>query len=664
MKIAVEGCAHGELEKIYDTIALIEKQENLKVDLLICCGDFQSTRNEEDLACMACPPKYRDIYYSGEKQAPILTLFIGGNHEASGYLQELAYGGWVAPNIFYLGYAGVVNIGGLRIGGISGIQKGQDYLKGHFEKAPYTEQTKRSCYHIRNLEVFRLKQLSGKIDIMCSHDWPQGVYHFGNVAQLVKHKPYFKQEIEENRLGSSVCEEVMKQLKPSYWFSAHLHTKFSAVIPYTDGSRTKFLALDKCLPKRRFLQILDIEHKASEPLELKYDHEWLTVLFLTNHLLSVKSTYNYLPGPNNSNERYTFTPNPDELALIANKFDSNFTVPSNFICTAPPYNPNQPSSNRNKQAHSKVHPNTTAFCEQLCIDDPLALLLAQSTPSSLNDSYGSFQSTIPSGLSTPCSKKDAPVQNLGSLQKFKLNLPSPKNVESDAETRSENDTRSLGDSCVILEDSATSVDSVCIVDEVSTVDDSKLLASVKRFTPYRSKMSWSTGPESPHASTLPKPTFDSLKESPLKDSLFDSSKNSPAFDSSAKDSDSPVFDTPLRDLSQTTFNSSIKDSPSTLFDSPCGKNLQSICEDKLVSSQPSTELSKEISSELTTTEFGNEVSSEIKTELASKAISSEPITELSKGVSSTTTGKDEDVRPAVKKFKRRNQSIYQTQDDD
>ena len=42
-------------------------------------------------------------YYSGEKKAPILTIFIGGNHEASNYLQELPYGGWVAKNIYYMG---------------------------------------------------------------------------------------------------------------------------------------------------------------------------------------------------------------------------------------------------------------------------------------------------------------------------------------------------------------------------------------------------------------------------------------------------------------------------------------------------------------------------------------------------------------------------------
>ena len=33
----------------------------------------------------------------------MLTIFVGGNHEASNHLQELPYGGWVAPNIYYLG---------------------------------------------------------------------------------------------------------------------------------------------------------------------------------------------------------------------------------------------------------------------------------------------------------------------------------------------------------------------------------------------------------------------------------------------------------------------------------------------------------------------------------------------------------------------------------
>jgi len=43
MKIAVEGCCHGELDKIYETLEYIEYQDGVKVDLLLICGDFQVT---------------------------------------------------------------------------------------------------------------------------------------------------------------------------------------------------------------------------------------------------------------------------------------------------------------------------------------------------------------------------------------------------------------------------------------------------------------------------------------------------------------------------------------------------------------------------------------------------------------------------------------------
>lgn len=124
-----------------------------------------------------------------------MTIFVGGNHEASNYLQELSYGGWVAPNIYYLGNAGVINIAGIRIAGISGIYKGHDYNKGRFELAPYDNSTKRSVYHIRNIDVFRLKQLSNKIDIFLSHDWPRGVYNHGDAKQLLRHKPFFRYKL-------------------------------------------------------------------------------------------------------------------------------------------------------------------------------------------------------------------------------------------------------------------------------------------------------------------------------------------------------------------------------------------------------------------------------------------------------------------------------------
>eukprot|EP00698_Gefionella_okellyi_P003187 TRINITY_DN12982_c0_g1_i2.p1 TRINITY_DN12982_c0_g1~~TRINITY_DN12982_c0_g1_i2.p1 ORF type:complete len:122 (+),score=14.03 TRINITY_DN12982_c0_g1_i2:232-597(+) len=74
-----------------------------------------------------CNARYRQLgsfqkYYNGQLQAPVLTIVVGGNHEASVYMQELSFGGWLAPNIYYLGTAGVVTVAGLRIAGWSGIQ--------------------------------------------------------------------------------------------------------------------------------------------------------------------------------------------------------------------------------------------------------------------------------------------------------------------------------------------------------------------------------------------------------------------------------------------------------------------------------------------------------------------------------------------------------------
>ncbi|KIO31802.1 hypothetical protein M407DRAFT_19313 [Tulasnella calospora MUT 4182] len=135
MKIAVEGCCHGKLDAIYDRIEQLERQNGYQVDLVLICGDFKAIRTQADLRCMASPPKYLEMgdfskYYTREKVAPILTLIIGGNHEASNYFWELYHGGFIAPNMYYLGAAGVVQFNGIRIAGLSGIYKDRDYEIG------------------------------------------------------------------------------------------------------------------------------------------------------------------------------------------------------------------------------------------------------------------------------------------------------------------------------------------------------------------------------------------------------------------------------------------------------------------------------------------------------------------------------------------------------
>jgi len=374
MKIAIEGCCHGELDKIYETLGHLEKKESIKVDLLLCCGDFQAVRNESDLSCMAVPPKYRHMetfykYYSGEKKAPVLTVFIGGNHEASNHLWELPYGGWVAPNIYYLGYAGVVSFGGIRIAGLSGIYKSHDYNKGHFERPPYNNSTVRSAYHVRSFDIFKLKLLSQPVDIFVSHDWPIGVYHHGNVEKLYRFKEYLRAEIESNTLGSPPAGELLTLLKPTYWFAAHMHTKFPALIPHKcqDGRKfTKFLALDKCLPKREFLQVVDLG-PTEAPLELVYDPEWLAITKLTNALINNTPHFTVLPNPEQVSR---FRPDEKAVEEVIQIFGNPPLVPENFEITTAPYDPSKPKKVNMEKVVAVINPQTESFCTKLAINNP------------------------------------------------------------------------------------------------------------------------------------------------------------------------------------------------------------------------------------------------------------------------------------------------------
>ncbi|KAJ7231280.1 lariat debranching enzyme, C-terminal domain-containing protein [Mycena haematopus] len=235
MKVAVEGCCHGELETIYREIGSLENKHKYKVDLLLICGDFQAIRNHQDLQCMAVPDKYKQLggfhqYYTGIKKAPVLTIIIGGNHEASNYMWELYHGGWLAPNIYYLGEAGCVRVNGIRIAGASGIFKSHDFTRGHFEKMPYDRSMVRSIYHIREYAVRKLSLLSSPLQVFLSHDWPQSITDYGDLPKLLQRKTFLRSDIMSGQLGSPPLFNLLRTLQPEWWFSAHLHTRFEACV--------------------------------------------------------------------------------------------------------------------------------------------------------------------------------------------------------------------------------------------------------------------------------------------------------------------------------------------------------------------------------------------------------------------------------------------------
>lgn len=428
MKIAIEGCCHGELDAIYTHIAQMEQRDNLKVDLLLICGDFQAIRNHGDLQYMAVPDKYKKLggfykYYTGERQAPILTIIIGGNHEASNYFWELYHGGWVAPNIYFLGHAGCVRVNGIRIAGASGIFKHHDFRQGHWERVPYSHGSMRSIYHIREFNVRRLSLLSSPT-IFLSHDWPQGIEHHGDLRGLLRRKPYFREDIQRGALGSPPLTGLLHTLRPAWWFAAHLHCRFEARVvheappaasaegtnpdeiviededeaaggnappanpdeiilddevdaveapppPPPPPSETRFVALDKCLPKRQFLEIVDVpepDPKSSTPV-LAFDPEWLAITRAFHSYMSTSPQQPPFPDEATAREAVA-----RELTWVRDKLLStreNVVIQDmqSFVITAPA--PDAEGKGPKQPPPHYANPQTQAFCTMLEIENKI-----------------------------------------------------------------------------------------------------------------------------------------------------------------------------------------------------------------------------------------------------------------------------------------------------
>ncbi|OLN92153.1 Lariat debranching enzyme [Colletotrichum chlorophyti] len=497
VRVAVEGCGHGALKSIYAAVAASCAARGWDgVDLLIIGGDFQAARNAADLSVMSVPAKYRKLgdfweYYAGHLTAPYLTIFAGGNHEASSHMWELFYGGWVAPNIYYLGAANVLRVGPLRIAGMSGIWKGFDYRKTHHERLPMTPDEIKSFYHVREVDVRKLLLVREQVDVGLSHDWPRGIERSGDERALFRMKPFFERESKEGTLGNIAAEYVCDRLRPPYWFSAHMHCKFAALKIYKDedGAATEtastadavtapapqpltgsegnpdeidldddedvndapaavtqanpneinvddddeeeqpafkktasneeptpkttvskelraqlpasfarpqpqpkrtpgqpvpptitnkqvnFLALDKCLPGRHFLQLLDArphnvppadQASPARPFRLQYDPEWLAITRVFHPTLRVGDP-SAQPSPDLGEEHYAPLIDAERRWVEENVVaKGGLDVPLNFEITAAPHVEGQPEFVTH-QPFEYTNPQTAAFCELLGI---------------------------------------------------------------------------------------------------------------------------------------------------------------------------------------------------------------------------------------------------------------------------------------------------------
>lgn len=94
---------------------------------------------------------------------------------------------------------------------------------------------------MRAYDTFKLHQVKEPVDLMVSHDWPSGIELNGDLDTLLRTKPWFKSDIEKGELGSPPARSLLYKLRPRYWFSAHMHVKFAAVVDHEEkgGAETQ-----------------------------------------------------------------------------------------------------------------------------------------------------------------------------------------------------------------------------------------------------------------------------------------------------------------------------------------------------------------------------------------------------------------------------------------
>jgi lariat debranching enzyme len=278
MKIMVTGCLHGEWELLVRTVNEL-LHDGTVIDLIIVAGDCETMRTEEDLKSYKAPPRYQVMgtfhkVYNGELHLPRLTLLIGGNHEASDVLHVLPFGGWLAPNVFYLGRACSVSFGDTVITSLSGLWKPEDYWRPVNEAYPIrSEEDKATTYHIRAFSDFQLHGLT-KTDLFVSHDWPAGIPDKCGGAYLQSRRPDLIDSDRQHSFGLPHGLKLVQNLNPGSWFAAHHHIPFSTKIPNSD---TMFYACGKP-PRDGWFMMAEIDGTIGP---LKYSGEWIAILKAT-----------------------------------------------------------------------------------------------------------------------------------------------------------------------------------------------------------------------------------------------------------------------------------------------------------------------------------------------------------------------------------------------
>lgn len=238
MVIIIAGDIHGSLDKMYERISRVEKEQGTKIDLVVQLGDFQAVRNENDLKNIHVPEKHRKLgdfhRYFDAQQVPVKTYFIGGNHENNSWLSEYEGKSEIIKNLYYLGRSGFCEENGVRIGWVSGNYSPKDYDRDGKVK-----------YNHFTMNDLKTLEAAPQIDLLFFHDWPsvENLAPFIDRDSVLPDQAVLDRQIKR-KLGCEPLYQLVSRMKPQFVFAGHIHNllMFSAKI---EEKTTRFVFLNR-----------------------------------------------------------------------------------------------------------------------------------------------------------------------------------------------------------------------------------------------------------------------------------------------------------------------------------------------------------------------------------------------------------------------------------
>ncbi|KAG5851679.1 hypothetical protein ANANG_G00054210 [Anguilla anguilla] len=133
---------------------------------------------------------------------------------------------------------------------------------------------------------------------------------------------------------------------------------------------TKFLSLDKCLPHRDFLQVVELADRPGCSEQLEYDPEWLAILKATDCLQRPSPGPWNPPQDNGLHSKWDYSASEAAMLEVVGDLGGELHIPENFCVTVPAYDPSRPQP-QVAPAYA-TNAQTTELCATLGLTDVYA----------------------------------------------------------------------------------------------------------------------------------------------------------------------------------------------------------------------------------------------------------------------------------------------------